>query len=350
MTQNSDDIDRYDDGGALLRQAHFCREMGSPFTADVLAAARRTLHRAPLTATKIAQWPGDRGQAAVALRLTGGLHALARSGDLPTMTALYREMAGDFDAVIGAALEQADAFLCGWIDSPPKTNEVTRAGAIMAALLMVSERFGLPMELLELGSSAGLNLNMHRYAYDLAGVKAGDPASPVRIAPDWRGPPPPQAYVDILATAGVDIEPLDLTDPATAGRLMAYVWADRTDRMERLEHAIALARSHPPDLVPGDAAQWIERRLDEPQQAGRARVVFHSIVLQYIPADARVRIATLLAEAGARADKERPLAHISFEWDQERSVVQLVLTSWPGGTPTELATCHAHAEWIDWRG
>ncbi|HZD25846.1 MAG TPA: DUF2332 family protein, partial [Alphaproteobacteria bacterium] len=212
------------DGGALLRQAALCREMGSPLTAGILEAAKRQLGQGPLTARKIADWPGDRGHAAVALRLAGGFHALARAGAVPALSALYRDRAGDFDAAVAETLRRQDAFLADWIASPPKTNEVGRTGAVMAALLVAAARFGLPFELLELGSSAGLNLNLHRYAYELGGVAAGDPASPVRIRPEWRGAPPPAAAVEIRSTRGVDIDPIDLADPAQSERLTAYIW------------------------------------------------------------------------------------------------------------------------------
>jgi hypothetical protein len=342
-----------DDGGELLRQARICREMDSPFTASVLEAAKRQLAMGPLTARRIAAWPGNRGHAAVALRLAGGFHALALRGEDAALSTLYRERAGDFDRVIGDTLRRDDGFLAAWLESPPKTNEVGRAGAIMAALLVASARFArpsaLPFALLELGSSAGLNLNLHRYAYDLGGVAAGDQSAPVLIRPDWRGPPPPAAPVTILHTRGVDVEPIDLADPAQADRLMAYVWADRDDRMARLEQAIAIARANPPAMDRGDAVSWIAERLAEPQPEGVARAIFHSIVLQYIPAEGRAAIRAAIAAAGARATWARPLAWIGFEWDEARKGVQLQLTCWPEGRTETLATCHAHAQWIEWR-
>lgn len=337
-----------EDGGALLRQARICRDMDSPFTASILEAARRQLRDTSLTGRRIADWQGHRGHAAVALRLAGGFHALARRGVSDALTALYQERTGDFDQIVADTLSAQDAFLADWLHSPPKTNEVGRAAAIMAALLEISARFGQPCELLELGSSAGLNLNLHRYAYDLGGVAAGDPGSTVHLRPAWRGPPPPDAKVEILRTRGVDIEPIDLADPAQGERLMAYVWADQDDRMARLEQAIAIARAHPPTIDPGDAAPWIAERLAAPQAEGVTRVIFHSIVLQYIPAAGQAKIRAAIMAAGQRATAARPLAWISFEWDDARNAVQLKLNCWPGDGERDLATCHAHAQWIEW--
>ncbi|WP_336957925.1 DUF2332 domain-containing protein [Sphingobium aquiterrae] len=337
-----------EDGGELLRQARICRAMDSPFTASMLEAAKRQLRETSRTGRRIADWPGNRGHAAVALRLAGGFHALARAGASDALTALYQNRTGDFDRVVADILSAQDAFLAGWLNAPPQTNEVGRAAAIMAALLMASARFGQPFELLELGSSAGLNLNLHRYAYDLGGVAAGDPASALRIRPEWRGPPPPNAKVEILRTRGVDIAPIALADPAQGERLMAYVWADRDDRMARLEQAIAIARAHPPALDRGNAAAWIADRLREPQAEGVTRAIFHSIVLQYIPAEGQAKIRAAILEAGQRATAARPLAWISFEWDEARNAIHLKLSCWPGDGERDIATCHPHAQWIEW--
>jgi len=322
--------------------------MDSPLTANVLEASKRVLAAGARTAQSIADWKGNRGHAAVALRLAGGLHWLARQGKNAMLSDLYQNRTGNFDVVIANTFKDHDEFLADWLTSPPKTNEVGRAAAIMAALLVASEKFGLPFELIELGSSAGLNLNLHRYAYDLGGVKTGDLSSDVWIHPDWRGSPPPNAVVDIRSTRGVDMDPIDLADPVNTERLLAYVWADRDDRLERLSRVIAVARKFPPRIDVGDAVSWIEGALAEPQPEGIVRGVFHSIVLQYISNEGRQRIHDVIHAAGSIATIQRPLVWISFEWNEPRGGIELRLTMWPGGEERLLASSHAHGQWIDW--
>ncbi len=336
--------------GELARQSVVMRAIGSPFVADVLAAGERQLHRAPRTATMLANWPGDPSAAAVAMRFNAALHALARRNTPPVLGALYRGMHDDVDGAVGAALTGHDSFIADWMRDPPQTNEVGRAAAILAALMAVRQRFTLPVELLELGSSAGLNLNLARYAYDLGGVAAGDPASPVRIAPEWRGAPAPDQPVEVVASRGVDLHPLDPHDPATCERLMAYVFADQPARSSRLSHALGLARQYPPTLTREDATTWLARQLETPGVPGRVRVVFHSMVIQYFGIDERCRLLETIAAAGARADRLRPLAWISFEWNAARTAVELRLTCWPTGGNRLLATCHPYGGWIQWCG
>ncbi|MDG5488288.1 DUF2332 family protein [Sphingomonas sp. BGYR3] len=338
------------DGGEFQRQAAICRTMQSPFTASVLEAGARMLSRGPRTAQMIADWPGSRSEAAVALRFSAAMHALARRRANPALVALYHALDGDFDAVIGATLAAHDDWVAQWMQSPPQTNEVYRAGPIMAALLCAVARFSVPFELLELGSSAGLNLNLHRFAYDLGGVRAGNALSLLRIAPSWRGPPPPAAPVQVTQTRGVDRDPLDPLNEGTKERLRAYCWPDQTERMARLEAALAMAAVHPPRIDRGDAADWLEAQLALPQAEGTGRAVFHSIVLQYLDAAGRDRVARAMAAAGRAATAARPLAWISFEWDEGRSCVEIALTLWPDGTRRVLGTSHAHGAWVDWTG
>ena len=335
--------------GELLRQAEVMRAIGSPFVADVLAAADRQLCHAPRTCAMLCDWPGDPAAAAVAMRLNAALHALARRDTPPVLGALYRGLHDDFDGAIRVAFTAHDPFIADWMRDAPQTNEVGRAAAILAALMDVVGQRVLPVELIELGSSAGLNLNLARYRYDLGGVKAGPVDSPVAIAPEWRGGAVRFREVDVVAAEGVDLHPLDPNDAATCERLMAYVFADQPARAERLAEALSIARMHPPRITRADATSWLAARLAATQPSGRWRVVFHSMMAQYVAGAERERLERAIAAAGARATNERPFARIAFEWDAARTAVELRLTCWPDGGTRVLATCHPYGAWVNWQ-
>lgn len=340
--------EHFETRGELARQADVARAHGSPFVAAVLEAGERHIDRAPRTAALIRGWPGDPAAAALAMRFNAAIHALARRGKPRRLEALYRRQHADFDGAIAAALDAEDAFIAQWMRQPTQTNEVCRAAAIIAALMVAGEGFGLPFELLELGSSAGLNLNLAHYDYDLGGLAAGVPGSPVRIAPAWRGAPPPHSIVEVVAAHGVDLHPLDVADAATHDRLLSFVFADQPARAERLQNAIALAQRHPPQVTRGNGVSWLAGKLAAPQEAGRCRAVFHSMVLQYLSPEERRTAVELIGAAGSRATAERPFAWISFEWTDRRDEVQLWLTCWPTGSARHLATCHPYGTWIHW--
>jgi hypothetical protein len=333
----------------LARQATILRSLGQPFVAALLEAGQRQLHRAPRTAALIRHWPGDTAAAGLAMRFNGALHALARREGSTRLATLLRHDHDDFDDAVGAAMAGGDAFIASWMRHPPQTNEVARAGAIMAALMVVAESIDMPFALLELGSSAGLNLNLAHYRYDLGGQQVGPVEAPVAIAPAWRGAPPPGGMVRITSAKGVDLRPLDVADAAARERLSSFAWTDDPVRAGLLTKAITLAQAHPPAIDRADLTRWLPRQLAMPQPEGQCRVVFHSMVLQYLDPRQRAAIVDDIRRAGERADHRRPLAWIGLEWTECRSEVRLMLTCWPDGITRHLATCHPYGEWIDWR-
>jgi hypothetical protein len=339
---------------SLLWQADFCISSGAPIVARVCAGLARVIDRTTMTGRRFLDWPGDPKADAIPLRLAAPFHALARAGREPELARLYAGGITDpdaIDAVLRAVIAAHDAEISGWLDGPPQTNETGRSGALMAGLLVLARRCGPRFELLEIGSSAGLNLMIDRYHFDLGGVEVGPAESPVRLKPEWRGPPPPTADVRIERVRGVDVAPIRVADDAAAERLMAYVWIDAADRIERSERAIAMARADPPLLEQGDAADWVEARLAEPQPAGVTRVLMHSVVWQYIAPEGQQRIEAAMAAAGAEATAERPLAWVTFEADRTLNQHALAVRFWPGGEEAHvLATAHAHGRWIAWDG
>lgn len=335
---------------AFLLQADICARAGSALTAAVLRAAEAALDPASRVGARVLGWDGNaRGSGdSVPLRLAGGLHALARSGAAPALTRLYAGELALAGTAVPDALARFDATLAPWLDVPPQTNETGRAAAIMAALLVLGQTDGLPFELIELGASAGLNLNLDRFGYVLGQTRAGDPASPLQLAPAWEGAAPPAAAVEVVARQGVDLAPIRIADPMERERLAAYVWADQPERMARLDAALLLADRYPPPLAQGDAADFAEAALAAPQAAGIARVLFHTIFWTYLPADKQARIEAALARAGAAATAARPLAWARYELTGEGGVAALWLTRWPGGATQRLATGHPHVTHLRW--
>lgn len=320
--------------------------MAAPITAAVCEALATALTRDSRTGWAVLDWPGEPIPDALPLRLVGGLHALARTGTDPELTALFAGE-GDAVAVLRRALVDHDTALLPWLDGPPQTNEPMRSGVLMAGLLAVARRHGPVLDILEIGSSAGLNLLIDRYRFDLGGVGVGPADAPVAIVPDWQGTPPPATPIRIERVRGVDIQPLDATDPAVATRLSGYIWADQPERQERLAAATAMLRDRPVDLVQGDAVGWLRDRLAEPQAEGVTRVLMHSVVWQYLGDTRRAAIRTMMAQAAVAATADRPLAWVRMEPDRVLQRQELIVQSWPGnGDPQMLATAHAHGAWI----
>jgi hypothetical protein len=337
---------------AFAEQAMWCRRLGSPFTALLCETIGSHVDRSSEIGRRVLDWTGDPSPGADNLpaRLCGGLHYLVRRGEAPGLARLYPPAALPRPEDLWAALrpvfgEQAAA-ISPWLEHPPQTNEVARSGPLMSGLLAIAARYGKTLRLFELGSSAGLNLLLDHYGYRLGGIRAGAAGSPVQIAPEWRGPPPPEARVEIVSRSGVDLRPVDLSSEGET--LLAYVWPDQPERRSRLEAAIAVAAADPPSVAQDDASKWLERVLPLAPSAGAVRVVMHSIAFQYFPAETQARIAALIERLGTAADDDGPLAWLRYEQQPGEEQASLRLRSWPGGEDRLLAWCHGHGATVDW--
>jgi hypothetical protein len=339
---------------AFRRQAEACDEMGSPFTARLCRAVADNLVADSPAAARILGWPGDPSNRADALplRLAGALHALVLTGQDAGLAAAYPPGEAPDEALwpaVHAALAAHGGFIAARLDGPPQTNEPMRSAALAPGFLIVAAETGLPLAISEIGASAGLNLAWDRFAYRFGAAAWGDPASPVAIAPDWEGPPPPLPALRVAERAGCDRDPLDLADPEAETRLLSFVWADQLARVERVRAAIAVARECGVRVEAADAADWLARRLAAPRP-GLAHVVCHSIMWQYLPAATQARIEALLAEAGARASDEAPLAWLRMEGDGGAPGAAITLTLWPGGRTRLLGRTDFHGRWVRWAG
>ena len=332
---------------AFAGQGAYCAKNDAPITAALCATLWDALDDATETGRRVRGWTGDAQFDALPLRLAGGVHDLWRRGLAPGLAPLFEQ--GDSDvAAMREFLARNDATLLPWLDGPPQTNEPGRSAQLMAGLLEIAARHGPQIELLEIGSSAGLNLMIGRYRIVLGDVATGPADAPVLLAPEWRGPLPPDVPIEIVGARGVDIAPIDASTEAGRNRLLAYVWADHRLRFERLEQALAMLAAEPVDLVQGDAADWVETRLAEPQAAGTIRVLMHSIVWQYLGVERQARITAAMEAAGARATAERPLGWVCCEADRTVHRHVVTLRSWPGHAAEVLyAHAHAHGFWVE---
>lgn len=339
---------------AFANQVAYCEHQGAHITSRVVggiwSAIESGLDNA--LARRIAEWQGTPLADALPLRVAGGLHWLHLTGRGPELEPIYRGISADDAAIIADVMTAHEAQLLPWLDGPPQTNEAGRSSNFIAAMLWLAGK-GLPprFDCLEIGSSAGINLMLDRYHYDLGGVEVGPENAVMHFKPDWQGAAPPDEKIEIISTKGCDVAPVDLTDPDQSERLKAYIWPEHSIRFERMEAAIRAARERKPDLNKINAADFIEQELARPQAPGTTRMLMHSIVWQYVPADQQERVTAAMETAGERATDQAPLAWVSVEADRTVHRHNLRVRYWPGGEEaTQLTWSHAHGADIEWLG
>lgn len=233
-----------------------------------------------------------------------------------------------------------------------QTNEVRRCALLLPAFGLVAERTGEPLSLVEVGTSAGLNLLFDRYSYDYGGGRTlGDPHSPARVSCEPRGDeevPLPSRPPEVASRTGLDLNPLDVRDPESARWLRALIWPEEyAHRAPLLENAIEAARRDPPTLLRGDALELLSETLGAIPEDATA-CVFHTFTVNQFSGEARDRLAELLAEHS----EVRDLYRVSAEWLGVDDTPLLKLSCFEEGNEQEalLAHCDGHGEWIQWLG
>ena len=183
---------------------------------------------------------------------------------------------------------------------PVDADQRGRPAGHAAAGLRVAGADG-PVALIEAGASAGLNLFPDRWGYAWStpdGVVELGPAP--HLPCEVTGPAPlPTALPEVAWRGGVDLNPLDVTDPDAMAWLETLVWPEQDDRRARLRHAVASPRADPPRLVRGDLLDELPALVAEASAHGTV-VVFHSAVAAYLPLEQRAPVPGADARAGRR--------------------------------------------------
>jgi hypothetical protein len=340
-----------------------CERAGSPFYAGVLRFLAAEVERGE---GPIAAVLRDRLDAplddAVPLRFIYAVHRLALTGAAADLVARFPTTGGDGDvaatgpAVRDAVIEHAEVIRSG-LEHPPQTNEVGRSAALVGGFLAVRAATGLPLRLLELGSSAGLNLLVDRYWFEPAdpapGLRGvGDPTSPVRFVGAWEGGSPPfAAGLEITDRAGCDRAPVDAASPEGRLTLLSAVWPGQDRRFQLLRDALDIAATARPTVDRADAEEWLASQLEAPgagPEHGVATVVFHSVFAQYLSERQQRALHDTMDRVGRSATSSAPLARVALERSADFTHCELRVTIWPDGGERLLATSGFHLGPVQW--
>jgi hypothetical protein len=334
---------------ALELQAAGCAHLGSPLYARLLGDLVVDYRQGGLAAEVLDGHSERPFQDAIPLRLLGAVHRIVLRGGAPDLAAAYPSAGGrdDGSPLLGrflAVVREHRAEVDRRMRATVQTNEVGRAALLVGGFALLARRFGLALDLLEIGGSAGLLLHWDAYRYETPSGAFGDPASPVRFDDLWSSPPPLNP-VEVASRRACDVAPLDTTDPEARLTLLSFVWPDQHARITRLRNALEVVSARPTPIDAADAGAWLARRLPA-RRPGVTTVVYHAIVWQYLPAATKAAVRAALADAAAVATPTAPLAWLRME--PAGPVADLRLTTWPRGDEEVLATASYHGAQIDW--
>jgi hypothetical protein len=186
-------------------------------------------------------------------------------------------------------------------------NEVGRCAGIVPAL-PPRDSDGRDVVLVDVGTGAGLALHLDRYRYRFRGAHGevttiGDPGSEVGIDTEVRGPlAPPLASTlpRIVDRVGIDVEPLDVGEPAVRDWLAACI-PQEIGAVTRFHRAVEVAVAGAARMVRGDAGDVLPDVLSAIPE-GTLVCLLDTYVNVFFEPDERARFRRLVDQAGARRD------------------------------------------------
>ncbi|MEM9458549.1 MAG: DUF2332 domain-containing protein [Myxococcota bacterium] len=239
-----------------------------------------------------------------------------------------------------------------------QTNEPGRAVFVRLGFEWIGLTFGGDaVAYVELGASAGLNLNWDRFLMrferaDHPGHPGsrwarGPESSPVPIDCSVSGlefPAERGATIPPLAERlGLDIDPLDIERSAAREWLRAFIWADDRERLRGFRGAINLLRTTPVPLKKAD----VTRDLVQACAGLRSRrlVVAHTFLTSQLTAEQREAMSQQLRALST----DREIFQIGAEWDN--GTTELRVRRFDRGRPDNdmlIATGEPHGRSVRW--
>ena len=280
--------------------------------------------------------------------VTGTAHE--RGNNVGNLAADLDEFCGDFHDDITNLVST----------SHTQTNDISRSAVLRLAL--AQQPAANTSTLIDIGCSAGHNLHLDSYhstfrAESGAWARSvGDGSAPTLMCSVRSETPPDVEIGNFNRRIGFDPHPIDVqTDEASW--LLACVWPDQLDRIERLRSAIEWMKEHPVDLRERDALG----ALDDVETMGHAHItIINSWVLSYLSDEDQRSYRQRLEALGQTRDPTwvyleqpsttRALEHSqSLVSDSQRAELTAVTRiDWLSGTARvrHLGTMHPHGYWF----
>jgi hypothetical protein len=210
------------------------------------------------------------------------------------------------NAFVSAHLDQIMA-ACG--GRRYQMNEVARCAQV--ALGITATTAASPMEpvaLVDLGTGAGLGLQLDRYRYEIGGSAAGPPEAGLTLACELRGrlAPPAIQLPPVAGRAGIEADPIDLAHQDAVAWLQACAPPEAA-ALSRLTAAVEVTRRNPERIVAGDAVAALPAVLDSLPRV--PVVVIDAYLAVFLPSARRALLTDILAQAG----RARPVTWLSLD-------------------------------------
>ncbi|MEI3606316.1 DUF2332 domain-containing protein [Pseudogracilibacillus sp. SE30717A] len=225
-----------------------------------------------------------------------------------------------------------------------QTNEVRRCAYLYPAFCYIYEKINQPLALIEIGTSAGLQLFWDRYCYSYGnGKKYGNLQSTVHITSKSKGNPIFQENIPIVKSRiGLDLHISNLNDSEDYLWLQALIWPEHHERRDLFRRAANFVKENSPRLIEGDGIELLPNILKSISTES-VICIFHTHVANQIPTKKKHDLLNYIRQIGLT----RNVVHLyNNMFDAE-----LHLDYFLGGKEYNklIGKTDGHGKWFEWK-
>ena len=179
-----------------------------------------------------------------------------------------------------------------------QTNEVRRCAYLYPIFSLIYNKVKKPLSLIEIGTSAGLQLLWDKYSYSYGTEES------VHITSEVKGDNTPLILPKsppVLSKIGIDLHVSDLRNYEDYLWLKSLIWPEHQERLELFENAAKCYKENPVELIEGDGVTLLKDVVERLPKA-TAICVFHTHVANQIPVVLKYELLEKIKEIGSKKD------------------------------------------------
>jgi hypothetical protein len=226
-----------------------------------------------------------------------------------------------------------------------QTNEVRRCAYLYPSFCYIYERAQQPLALIEIGTSAGLQLLWDHYAYTYStGATYGRPESEMLIRSELRGahtPILPKQSPPVHVRIGIDLHVSDMRESMDYLWLKALIWPEHIERRRMFEQAVRCSHRHAVQLIEGNGVTLLPK-IASVIPKDTALCIFHTHVANQLLEAEKEELMQHVRQIGATRD----VFHLyNNMWDSNLHLDSIIRGK---STSETLAEVDGHGRWFRW--